>query len=115
MTRAPLLLIAAAALASAPPASAQVTIKREAVALYADPACIVKIRETKVAQLGPLQEVSRAGGCVQLRDQAGKLFYVMETVLAARVAGPTCVPRPGAAPAAADMAGVAAGAGKQCP
>lgn len=112
-----LAIAVASALAGAlvTPAGAQTTIKRESVTLFADAACMVKIREAKSAQLGPLQELSRASGCVQLRDAQGKVFFVMEASLSARGPAVACKPRPGGAPVATDMAGVSAGGTRICP
>ncbi len=102
-------------LLAAPAAAQPVTINRPAVTVFADAFCMVKKRESRAADLGPLEEVRRGDGCVQLKDQAGGTLFITESALSARAPTQGCRPRPGGQPIATDMAGVSAGASKQCP
>ena len=100
-------------LAAALPATT--LIQRPSVAQFADPACMVKQREVKTAQLGDIQETARGGGCVGFKGSDGKVFYVMESMLSARGPADVCKVKPGSGPVAKDMAGTSAGGGKVCP
>lgn len=99
------------------PVPARAAAPRASMTTFTDANCLVPDRAAKPDRIETAQEVSRANGCVTLRDATGVLFYVMESELARSGAVlDTCLAKAGGKPKAPISAAQPAGAGtSKCP